>query len=392
MNAAPNDENDRTLNFGCEQQQQQQRPVNWNGDNAFVNVNHPTAVSRRTVAVNVWQSFTRMVDTLSQLSDRTSRNRRNVESPRIGDIVFYVARVIAEVKFNANEPLVVDDDAGCDDYDVDDGIALIRDFFVLTVREFTERYLNDLVERYDVKMREKIFAVKIWLTCRVHFDHQVSRCSKKKKNDVLDKVRVTDRLVFTESPAGESIDILRIETFSPTFAMYTVCDLRDPYDRNLETDRNRFKDECDEVNNNNDKRRHVGAPPTKQNWINLMPSENRIVWYVQTLLLNARETVNRDQTLTRFIEHALNNEIVDGGGGGGSEDTRQKDTAVANEEFNCSGIRTFAQSVKYEEEYQTYAKTNDLSAVDCFVVYKTLLDDLAVQWAKLNVFEPTIFE
>lgn len=411
--------NDVTFNFGCEQQRRQQSST-W--DNAFVHVNSSnvtttttaaTATARRTRAnvIDVWRSFIRMIDTLSQLSDRTSQNRRNVESPRIGDIAFYVARVIAESKFNTNDFLTYDavndnstinnnnnNNNNCD-YDGlmdnnDDGIALIHDFFILNVREFTTRYLNDLVERYDIETREKIFAVKIWLTCRVHFDHQLTKRLKKMSSPTLssNNVRVTDRLIFIENKE-RSTDILRVETFSPTFAMYTVCDLRDPYDRTINTDSNRFDDDNDARDDNratdNGKRRIVGAPPSKQNWINLMPSGNRIVWYVQNLVLNARETVNRDRTLMRFIERSLNNNNNnDDVNSGGSNDSM----VVATDELNCSGVRTFANSVKYEQEYQSYAKNHDLSSVDCFSVYKTLLDDLAIQWAKLNVFEPNIFE
>lgn len=484
-------ENDTTLTFNSNRSSNNningRSDINDQQNNSFIIPRSMDIVRRchNDRDIETWRAFTNLINTISQLSDRTSEN---IESPRLGDIIYYVARVVAGIKtINTNVGDENNDNCyynamNCDYRGKNDEnrIPLIRDFFVSTVREFTERYLDDLVERYDIKMREKIYAVKIWLSCRIHFDHQLikytqqqphqqQQLSQQAQSSRIRDTRVADRLIFVNDENETSIS--RIETFSPTFAMYTVCNLREPYDRTVTNDRNRFSNN---INSNRDdiyydeveffdnyvsavENRNtcqqatiVGAPPSRENWINLLPNRNRVVWYVQSLLLNVRETVHRDRTLLRIIEQALTDDVenddngnsnssnscVNDLGSGGNRykysrnahtsynidkrtverssgsslinnarnntnnnnnettiENTSKNTSNVRNGINCTGVHTFSDSSKYEQEYRQYVKNSDncLADNDYFSVYLSLIDDLAVQCGKLNVFEPTIF-
>lgn len=458
-----------------------------------------------------WQSFIRLVNMLSRLSDSTTTGsnriggRQETPAPRIGDIAYCVACVVSRL----GEP---------------NENTITRDLFTMSVRDFTERYLTELSERCDLTERQRIYSLKIWLTCRVHFDRQLLHemrelnnggggdgatqtakydrtkrvmSNKAKRNEALEipdltlerslRDAVSGRLVFEDTSSlprrNDDATLSRLESFSPTFALYTLCNLRDVYSGSILRDRNRFDLNYDPLENyqtsstptafaspssssslslveGRQQQRHqhdylqvraranmhggrggavhadddaddhddiiwsnrIGRPPSKRNWFSLCQTKrpaigarhdrslsvasNDTIWYTQCLLVNARESINRDKTLFRYIEAAVNESSNRDSCRGTS--TTGGDTAVVVTSMEPAvavgpttstgsntfpGIKMFAKHQLYEEEFGRVRSNlfDRLNATNGFTLYLEVLDGVSVAWAKLNVFEPTVF-
>lgn len=406
-----------------------------------------------------WTQFLRIVDLLSRVSDATAAGACRstpTDVPALGDLIYSVARLLVLPNALESCPSSCTSDAATRLGGVALDNHIVRDLFVLSVRRFTEIYLSELVQSCDSAQRARIFQVKTWLTCRLHFDHQLidslsqavptvdgTRSVTRSEARQLVEKSVTNatngRLVFRDSPNRGPATLSRVETFSPTFALFTLCNMRDEYAATSHAQQYRFdRDDADA---------NVGRPPSVQDCLMLYGTVNtspsvvssssvhrggrvataldggggifrpngrhgkraaivttnssasnsgsvNSLWPEQKLLANARGYVNRDRTLQRFVGAACAEKSS-------SSSLSTKDTiAVADATTATSADRTItpgvSDAIKMFDRHDHYESRfrSDRTVVPLargFDAYRSLLERLTLAWAKLNFLEPSIF-
>lgn len=451
----------------------QPRPLPYDTRNAaksyFVVTEDTLANQNDPESLVAWNHFLSAVATLSRMGTPTTV-RQNGETysstPRLGDLVYVVAAMT--VRRNGAGGGIADN-------------RFIRDFLTLSVRDFTERYLTQLTERCDDAVRRQIYSLKVWLTSRVHFDRRLiidaandgvneSIVRGKKRRTTSFETRderltrsleeaVSNRLVFTDRDQlpnrADDATLYQVESFSPTFALYTLCNLRDSYTVNALLDgpkaftRNERKDES----STDDAK--IGRTPNKRDWFRLCAPKRDVVWPKQCYIVGARDLISQDKTLFRFIEAARRQDAVAATGATAVTVTTAKSTeyeekkqrylerlrlicsnesttdAVAakrkrtEEDWNAQ--RNVDQQRAFDQRYNDPRTVNDQRTVndrrtnrvlggvkifstpsvyeeayardrkietyrdDVYKTYLDLLNGMSVAWAKLNVFEPDIF-
>lgn len=386
-------------------------------------VRMPDTVACEKTSLFEWNTFVQTVETLSRLGNPIKSRTNGVtfsDAPRLGDLIFVVGSTFGRNGEN----------------------RYVRDFLTFSVRDFTELYMNELVERCDESMRRQIFALKVWLSSRVHFDHRLivdaakdnpyesavrGKRRKTSATDVRDErvIRsleeaVSGRLVFTDReqlPNRPNDAVLyQIESFSPTFALYTLCNLRDAYSATALADSNRFDERCSPSTSCSS---GVGRPPIKRNWYRLTAPRRDVIWPKQCYIVGARDLISQDKTLFRFIEAARRRESTDTERttvdkrhlyedrvkrsmaaattttGGTPSETSADDELKRQQRRVFGGVKIFNDSSVYEADYDRDRTRTSFGCDDSREKYNTflaLLNGLCVAWGKLNVFEPSVFD
>lgn len=217
--------------------------------------------------IDYWRDFLRVIDRLTELG--CTRD----SSPRLGDLVYCMLFLIelgATEQCGSNE--------SCCRKRLS-GNLVLRDFFLLSVRDFVSKHLETLAALTTPDARRKVFAAKAWFSCRVHSDVRLLEAAAASINLTATDVDLADSLngrvcffdqdapprsfgtgasgsggcasgatnsatgVNTANYANSDTKLIGIDTFSPTLALYTFSNLRDVYATTAFNDTERFTDE-----------------------------------------------------------------------------------------------------------------------------------------------------
>lgn len=358
-----------------------------------------------------WSQFLRLVNYIACLTDSTNESSKCRSTPtavpQLGDLIFSVAQLLVVPNFldGDSSSCRPSDSARPGGSNLDN--TIVRDLFVMTTRQFVDCYLDELVRNCDLTERSRVFQVKTWLSCRVHFDHQLIGSMTHhivgqvgSNIETLRKVEKTignatnGRLVFRDD--ADKATLSRIESFSPTFALFTLCNIREEYMATAFTQQNRFSattetslssvgkpptvDTClvlyGENNGRPDHYRERKSEATKRLFEGGSVTQVQKAWPEQRLLANARGLVNRDKTLQRFVSVAC------------AESTERGDRPTDD---TPDAIKLFDRHDYFESRYQADRASTTLALVRGFDTYRALLNNLCLAWGKLNYLEPRIF-
>lgn len=340
--------------------------------------------------MDYWRDFLRIVNRTSDLG--CTRD----SSPRIGDLIYGILFLI---ELGVTE--TVDDNERPRDKVSNNPV--LRDFFLLSVTDFVSKHLEMLSSLTTPDERQRLFSLKSWITCRVHTDVrllEVASTTNLVASDVELQESLNGRICFFDRNSiprrtCDDARLVGIDSFSPTLAVYTFCNLRDVYASTAFSDTERFDDRSLEVNQTNSnhlskKRKRsrgnpnftaltvVGRPPTKKNWFSLCRGSNVNAdseeWPKQTLLVDVGGSIYRDKKLFRYIDRAITSENV----------------SLNSGEETINNVRAFVRPEEYERIWKN-EQFNEISRHATFPRFLELLDGISVAWAKLNVFESDIF-
>lgn len=386
--------------------------ITWHFENGTVTRGKMNNSSVETRGSN-WSQFLRLVNYVASLADSTNENSKCRSTPtavpQLGDLIFSVAQLLVVPNFidGCESTTCRSSDSGRPGGSSLDN-TIVRDLFVMSARQFADCYLNELVRNCDLAERSRVFQVKTWLSCRVHFDHQLIGAMTQHlgnigtNNETLRNVEksisnaTNGRLVFRETE--DKATLSRIESFSPTFALFTLCNIREEYMATAFTQQNRFSVVDNSASTN------VGKPPTVETCLvlygeNGQPDQYRErkndatkrlfesgsstqvqkSWPEQRLLANARGLVNRDKTLQRFVNVAC------------AESNERGDKSHHSTDDTPEAIKLFDRHDYFESRYQADRSSATLALVRGFDTYRALLNNLCLAWGKLNYLEPRIF-
>lgn len=331
--------------------------------------------------MDYWRDFLRIINRMVELG--CTRD----SSPRLGDLVYCMLFLI---ELGATESCGSSDNCCRKRLS---GNPVLRDFFLLSVRDFISKHLDTLASLTSPEERCKVFSMKAWFSCRVHSDSRVlesSANSNLTNNDVELSELLNDRVCFVDRDvlpkSSNEPRLVGIDSFSPTLALYTVSNLRDVYATTALADVNRFDDTSEKTIATATSRKRkrttnalanlvlVGRPPSKKSWFQLCASGGKESendeWPKQSLFVDVGGSIYRDKKLFRYIDRAIAN-----------SDT--SDETINN-------VRAFARPEDYERVWRN-EQFNEISRHATFSRFLDLLDGLSLSWAKLHIFEPDIF-
>lgn len=331
--------------------------------------------------MDYWRDFLRIINRMVELG--CTRD----SSPRLGDLVYCMLFLI---ELGATESCGSGDNCCRKRLS---GNPVLRDFFLLSVRDFISKHLETLAALTSPEERCKVFSMKAWFSCRVHSDSRLLEASSNLiSNDVELTESLNGRVCFVDHDvlpkSSNEPRLVGIDSFSPTLALYTFSNLRDVYATTAFADVNRFDDKYEKttipIATNSRKRKRnanalanlvlVGRPPSKKSWFQLCASggteSENDEWPKQSLFVDVGGSIYRDKKLFRYIDRAIAN------------------SDASDETIN--NVRAFARPEDYERMWRN-EQFNEISRHATFSRFLDLLDGLSVSWAKLHIFEPDIF-
>lgn len=242
--------------------------------------------------------------------------------------------------------------------------ALIADFFLLSLRDFLCKYLSTIAELSPEK-KHIIYRVKSRLSCAVHFNYELTEIAladERRNRDqealsamtnkagatefAIDAIRLIDapsipnvctkRVSFLQNASSchlssqikDNTRVITIESFRPTFALYTVVNLNTRFDTAIHSgmesirhfnDNGYLSEDTDDKNEGHrrkkrardkshatiagDKGDHlffqksIYQPPDRKSWYALCMADNErsppsSFWPKQIVLQNSRDIMN----------------------------------------------------------------------------------------------------
>lgn len=332
--------------------------------------------------MDYWRDFLRIIDRMVELGCTRDSN------PRLGDLVYCMLFLI---ELGATESCGSSENCCRKRLS---GNPVLRDFFLLSVRDFIAKHLETLASLTSPEERCKVFSMKAWFSCRVHSDSRVIETNSNLTNSDVELAELLNgRVCFIDrdiSPKNSNEPrLVGIDSFSPTLALYTVSNLRDVYAATALADTNRFDDMSEKTiatTTTSRKRKRaanalsnlvlVGRPPSKKSWFQLCAtggkesSQNDDEWPKQSLFVDVGGSIYRDKKLFRYIDRAIAN-----------SDTTDE---------TINNVRAFVRPEDYEQVWRN-EQFNEITRHATFSRFLDLLDGLSLSWAKLHIFEPDIF-
>lgn len=391
-------------------------------------------INRQRETLRDWRVFTVFINTLARLSSGNQNDCNGdggddetvtTSSPRLGDLAYAIGLVAVEVgRFDDN--------------------MYVSDFFSLSLRDFTERYMDLIIDRFGATERERMYSLKIWLNSRVHFDQELgdSVCKKRIDADVggcgtndnlaavmialganerkvplfphkgkdkqnIDHVEesienvTSKRLIFIDNDrvlnTKNNYRLLGVEGFSPTYSLFTIANLND----------NGYRFDREPTNDTDST---IGCPPAKRNWVMIADgkktgSNERSVgkWPIQQLMLcGAREQLNKDRLLVSFVDSVFNGRAPFINTDNNNNDHQRRPTtdtpatSAAKDDMTnriMNSVKTFNKPEMYYEEYERDQEMlfGAMTMRARQTTFETMIKGLEISWAKLKTFVPQVF-
>nr|WQF02783.1 MAG: hypothetical protein [Apis mellifra filamentous-like virus] len=296
---------------------------------------------------------------------------------------------------------------------------IITDFFLLDVYDFIGKYLDLISGQLTVEQRKKLYRLKVRMSCTLHFNYQLDSIRMAERVEVSDDTQPTrgdnlpsidsvcqQQVVFTD----ETRRVMYVENFSPSFALYTVAQLKRRVMPQVLV--NELRNECDNEdgvaaidtaaggNTKKKKRRKkdcpniAGAPPTVEQWHSICHGEEqyRVAHWPKPVVTLCSRDLMRDSMLQRFLANKDQQQQ--------ERDDNEESLEVPGNK-NCCGalIRVFNERQIYKSDVDSfiyaqrkiYENDKDTSEQTPQQDFCRLMNRFCTAWAKMHYLEPTVF-
>lgn len=301
---------------------------------------------------------------------------------------------------------------------------IITDFFLLDVYDFIGKYLDLISGQLTVEQRKKLYRLKVRMSCTLHFNYQLDSIRMAERVETSEDTQqptrgdnlpsidsVCQQQVFFTAEDVNAGRVMYVENFSPSFALYTVAQLKRRVipqvlanELRNECDSNIMDDETATAATKKKKRRKkdcpniAGAPPTVEQWHSICHGEEqyRVAHWPKPVVTLCSRDLMRDSMLQRFLAN---------------KDQQQQQQQQQNDETettfevtgnkNCCGalIRVFNERQTYKSDVDSfiyaqrkvYENEKDTSEQTPQQDFCRLMNRFCTSWAKMHYLEPTVF-